>query len=143
MRIDEIPQFFNVLAGSMSMIGPRPERPQFVEEFSKELPEYAGRLAVKPGITGLAQVLANYTTTPENKAKFDLVYIRDYSLLLDLKILFRTVKVVFTKRSRPALQIRIRKRIICWKQLRKAPPQAKSRFNITSLARRCWYCPAP
>ena len=96
-RIDETPQFFNVLAGSMSMIGPRPERPQFVEEFSKELPEYAGRLAVKPGITGLAQVLANYTTTPENKAKFDLVYIRDYSLMLDLKILFKTVKVVFTK----------------------------------------------
>ena len=96
-RIDEIPQFFNVLAGSMSMIGPRPERPQFVEEFSKELPEYAGRLAVKPGITGLAQVMGNYTTSAENKVKFDLVYIRDYSLLLDLKILFKTVKVVLTK----------------------------------------------
>lgn len=95
-RIDEIPQFFNVLLGSMSMIGPRPERPRFVEEFSRELPEYAGRLAVKPGITGLAQVMGNYTTSAENKAKFDLVYIRDYSLLLDIKILFKTVKVVFT-----------------------------------------------
>jgi len=96
-RIDEIPQFFNVIAGSMSMIGPRPERPVFVETFGKEIPEYINRLAVKPGITGLAQVMGNYTTSPENKAKFDLVYIRDYSLLLDLKILFKTVKVVLTK----------------------------------------------
>lgn len=97
VRIDEIPQFFNVLKGSMSMIGPRPERPQFVEEYSKELPEYSSRLAVKPGITGLAQVMGNYTTSAENKAKFDLVYIRDYSLFLDFKILFKTIKVVFTK----------------------------------------------
>jgi len=96
-RIDEIPQFFNVLMGSMSMIGPRPERPQFVEEFSRDLPEYSSRLVVKPGITGLAQVMGNYTTCAENKAKFDLVYIRDYSLLLDMKILFKTVKVVFLK----------------------------------------------
>ncbi len=96
-RIDEIPQFFNVLMGSMSIIGPRPERPQFVEAFSRELPEYSSRLAVKPGITGLAQVMGNYTTSAENKAKFDLVYIRDYSLLLDIKILFKTVQVVFSK----------------------------------------------
>ena len=97
VRIDEIPQFFNVLAGSMSIVGPRPERPQFVDEFSSKLPEYSSRLAVKPGITGLAQVMGSYTTSAENKVKFDLLYIRDYSLLLDLKILFRTVKVVLTK----------------------------------------------
>lgn len=96
-RIDEIPQFFNVLTGSMSMVGPRPERPVFVEEFSKEIPEYTNRLAVKPGITGLAQVMGNYTTSAENKVRFDLVYIRDYSLLLDFKILLKTVKVVLTK----------------------------------------------
>jgi exopolysaccharide biosynthesis polyprenyl glycosylphosphotransferase len=96
-RIDELPQFFNVLAGSMSIIGPRPERPQFVQTFSEVLPEYSSRLAVKPGITGLAQVMGNYTTSAENKVKFDLVYIRDYSLLLDIKILFRTIKVIFTK----------------------------------------------
>lgn len=96
-RIDEIPQFFNVLLGSMSIIGPRPERPQFVETFSEVLPEYSSRLAVKPGITGLAQVMGNYTTSAENKVKFDLVYIRDYSILLDIKILFRTIKVIFTK----------------------------------------------
>jgi len=96
-RIDEIPQFLNVLIGNMSMIGPRPERPEFIEKIAEITPEFTSRLAVKPGITGLAQVMGNYTTTPENKVKFDLVYIRDYSLLLDIKILFRTVKVIFTK----------------------------------------------
>jgi len=96
-RIDEIPQFFNVLMGSMSLVGPRPERPIFVEEYSKKYPEYQYRLAVKPGITGLAQVKGNYTTTAENKMKFDLMYIINYSLLLDLKILFQTVKVVFKR----------------------------------------------
>ncbi len=96
-RIDEIPQFFNVLAGSMSLVGPRPERPVFVEAFCKDLPEYHSRLAVKPGVTGLAQVMGNYTTSAYNKVKFDLVYIRDYSLWLDIKILFKTVQVVFRK----------------------------------------------
>lgn len=94
VRIDEIPQFFNVLTGSMSLVGPRPERPVFVEEYSKMYPEYQYRLSVKPGITGLAQVKGNYTTTPENKMKFDLMYIINYSLLLDFKILAQTVRVV-------------------------------------------------
>ena len=98
-RLDEIPQFFNVLKGDMSIIGPRPERPVFVQKFSEQNPEYQNRFAVKPGITGLAQVMGNYTTTPENKLKFDLVYIREYALLLDLKILFKTVGVVFSGRQ--------------------------------------------
>lgn len=96
-RIDEIPQFFNVLRGNMSMVGPRPERPYFVEQFCRENPEYLLRLSVKPGITGLAQVMANYTTTPENKLKFDLFYIKSYSPFLDLRILFKTVQVIFMK----------------------------------------------
>lgn len=96
-RLDEVPQFINVLMGDMSLVGPRPERPVFVEEFSKTIPEYKNRLAVKPGITGMAQVMGNYTTTPENKVRFDMMYIRDYSFFMDIKILFRTVKVVFTK----------------------------------------------
>lgn len=96
-RIDEIPQFINVLAGDMSLVGPRPERPVFVEKFCEEISEYKNRLAVKPGITGLAQVLGNYTTTAVNKARFDMVYIQEYSLMLDIKILFKTLKVVFTK----------------------------------------------
>lgn len=96
-RIDEIPQFFNVLQGSMSIVGPRPERPVFVEEFIKEFPEYVHRYEVKPGITGLAQVMSNYATSAENKLKFDLVYIKRYSPGFDLKILLKTVKVIFTK----------------------------------------------
>jgi exopolysaccharide biosynthesis polyprenyl glycosylphosphotransferase len=96
-RMDEIPQFFNVLTGSMSVVGPRPERPVFIENFTEKIPEYINRVLVKPGITGLAQVMGNYTTTPENKVKFDMMYIKDYSLLLDIKIMFRTVAVVFTK----------------------------------------------
>ncbi len=96
-RIDELPQFFNVLGGSMSLVGPRPERPVFVDKFAEEIPEYSNRLAVKPGITGLAQVMGRYTTTVENKIKFDLMYIRSYTLLLDFKILFKTVGVVLTK----------------------------------------------
>ena len=97
VRIDEIPQFFNVLMGSMSLVGPRPERPLFVEEFSRKYSEYYYRLSVKPGITGLAQVKGNYTTTVENKMKFDLMYIINYSLPLDIKILFETVKVVLKR----------------------------------------------
>ncbi len=96
-RIDEIPQFFNVLTGSMSLVGPRPERPVFVEEYSRRYPEYYCRLAVKPGITGLAQVKGRYTTSAEKKMKFDLMYIINYSFLLDLKILFQTVRVVFRR----------------------------------------------
>lgn len=96
-RIDEIPQFINVLMGSMSLVGPRPERSVFVEEYSEKYPEYQYRLAVKPGITGLAQVRGYYTTTAENKLKFDLMYIINYSLLLDVKILIQTVRVVFKK----------------------------------------------
>lgn len=96
-RIDEIPQFLNVLKGDMSMVGPRPERPVFVEEYIRDFPEYAYRMAVKPGITGLAQVMAKYTTTAENKLKYDLLYIKNYSPVFDLKIILRTVRTVFTK----------------------------------------------
>lgn len=93
-RIDEIPQFFNILAGSMSLVGPRPERPVFVEEYSGKFPEYRCRMQVKPGLTGLAQVKGRYTTSVKNKIKFDLMYIMNYSLWLDIKILAETVKVV-------------------------------------------------
>lgn len=105
-RIDEIPQFFNVLRGNMSIVGPRPERPYFVEQFCRENPEYLLRLSVKPGITGLAQVMANYTTTPENKLKFDLFYIKSYSPFLDLRILLKTVEVIFLKNRARGFQVK-------------------------------------
>ena len=95
-RLDELPQFWNILRGEMSVVGPRPERPPFVEQFNREIPHYRYRLLVKPGLTGLAQVFGKYETDPENKLKYDLYYIRNYSLALDLQILLRTVRVMLT-----------------------------------------------
>jgi exopolysaccharide biosynthesis polyprenyl glycosylphosphotransferase len=93
-RLDELPQLVNILKGEMSFVGPRPERPYFVKQFKESIPGYAERFKVKPGVTGLAQVMAGYTTTPRNKLKYDLIYIYNQSLFLDLKILAKTVKVV-------------------------------------------------
>jgi exopolysaccharide biosynthesis polyprenyl glycosylphosphotransferase len=98
-RIDEIPQLFNVLNGTMSLVGPRPERPEFVEEFLRTIPGYAERLQVKPGLTGLAQVNGEYHTTAEYKLKYDLAYIYNYSLWLDIRILAETVKVMLTRKG--------------------------------------------
>lgn len=98
-RLDEFPQFINVLKGDMSIVGPRPERPFFVNQFNREIAEYKFRTFVKAGITGLAQVAGRYTTEPENKAKYDLYYIKNYSFLLDLKIILNTIKVVFIRES--------------------------------------------
>ena len=95
-RIDEIPQLFNILKGDMSIIGPRPERPSFTEEFNQEIPGFIDRLAVKPGLTGWAQVNGGYDITPKEKLIEDIYYIKNRSILLDFKILFKTVKVVLT-----------------------------------------------
>ena len=98
-RIDELPQLFNVLKGEMSIVGPRPERQFFIDEISKELPDFKQRLTVKAGITGLAQVSGKYSTQPADKLKFDLMYITNYSMILDIRILLQTLKVVFSKES--------------------------------------------
>lgn len=95
-RIDEIPQLFNILKGEMSVIGPRPERPSFTEEFNKDIPGFVNRLAIKPGLTGWAQVNGGYDITPGEKLVEDMYYIKNRSILLDFKILFKTVKVVLT-----------------------------------------------
>ncbi|MGD8778216.1 MAG: sugar transferase [Ignavibacteria bacterium] len=97
IRVDEIPQMFNVLKGEMSLVGPRPERPYFVEKLSKEIPLYKRRLKVRPGVTGWAQVKHKYDETIEdvkNKLRYDLFYIENISLRLDIQILMRTVFVV-------------------------------------------------
>ena len=98
-RIDEIPQLFNVLNGTMSLVGPRPERPEFVGEFLRTIPGYAERFQVKPGLSGLAQVDGEYHTTPEYKLKYDLAYIYNHSLWLDMRIMAETVKVMLTRRG--------------------------------------------
>jgi len=95
-RLDELPQLINVLKGEMSIVGPRPERSFFVRQFKSVKPYYNLRMSVKPGITGLAQVMAKYNTSMEDKLRFDLHYINNYSLFMDIKILFKTIKVVLT-----------------------------------------------
>ncbi|MGD2062025.1 MAG: sugar transferase [Nitrospirota bacterium] len=103
LRIDELPQLFNVLAGHMSLIGPRPERPCFAHELENEIPFYAYRTAVKPGITGWAQVNADYAMTVDEhreKLEYDLYYIKNLGLWLDLRILVATIGVVLCGRGR-------------------------------------------
>lgn len=99
LRIDEIPQLFNVLKGDMSLVGPRPERPFFVEQFQKENPHYYLRHNVRAGITGYAQVYGKYATDFNSKLNFDLLYVKKYSFVLDLKILLQTIKILFDKVS--------------------------------------------
>lgn len=98
-RLDELPQLYNIIKGEMSFVGPRPERPYFVQQFKKSIPGYSERFQVKPGITGLAQVSSGYATTARNKLKYDLIYIYNQSFSLDLKILFQTIKVVLLARG--------------------------------------------
>lgn len=95
-RLDEIPQFFNVIAGDMSLIGPRPEREVFYNKFSEYIDGFDQRLMVKPGITGLAQVKGGYENLPEQKIIFDVYYIENKNLLLDIKIIIETIKIVFS-----------------------------------------------
>lgn len=103
-RIDELPQLINVLTGDMSLVGPRPERPEFIAENVKNIPEFAYRTKVKAGLTGYAQVYGKYNTGFLDKLKLDLLYIEKQSIWLDLKILVMTIKVVFTKESTEGLQ---------------------------------------
>jgi exopolysaccharide biosynthesis polyprenyl glycosylphosphotransferase len=98
-RIDELPQVMNILKGDMSFVGPRPERPFFVEQHVADIPGYRERFKVKPGVTGLAQVSGSYATTPERKLKYDLIYLYHQSLLMDVQILVETVRVVLTGRG--------------------------------------------
>ena len=98
-RIDELPQLFNILKGEMSLVGPRPERLEHVEKYSRDIPEFPYRLKVKGGLTGYAQVYGKYNTTAYDKLKLDLTYIQNYSLRLDIEILFQTVRILFMKES--------------------------------------------
>jgi len=103
-RLDELPQFFNILAGDMSFVGPRPERPEIADEYTKEVPEFAFRLRVKAGLTGYAQVFGKYNTTSYDKLKLDMIYVEHASLLTDLKLLLLTLKVIFIKESTEGLE---------------------------------------
>jgi lipopolysaccharide/colanic/teichoic acid biosynthesis glycosyltransferase len=102
-RIDELPQLWNVLKGEMSFIGPRPERPEFIQKLEKEIPYYDLRHLVMPGITGWAQVMYPYGASVEDareKLQYDLYYIKNYSLLLDFVILMKTLRIVLRRKGR-------------------------------------------
>lgn len=93
-RLDELPQIFNILKGDMSFVGPRPERPELAEEYEKEMQEFSFRLTVKAGLTGYAQIMGKYDTTPYDKLKMDLMYIEKFSMLNDIKIILMTIKTM-------------------------------------------------
>ena len=93
-RLDEIPQLINILRGDMSVVGPRPERPELTEKYEKEMPEFRFRLKVKAGLTGYAQVTGVYDTTPYDKLKMDLMYIERYSMVMDLRLILMTLKTI-------------------------------------------------
>lgn len=95
VRIDEIPQLFNIVRGDMSVVGPRPERPEIAKEYSNEMPEFNYRLKVKAGLTGYAQVLGKYNTAPYDKMKLDMMYIEEFSFFSDLKLILMTIKILF------------------------------------------------
>ena len=96
-RLDEIPQLINILKGEMSLVGPRPERIEHVEKYTKEMPEFAYRLRVKGGLTGYAQIYGKYNTSAYDKLRLDLMYIENQSLLVDLKIVMLTFRTMFQK----------------------------------------------
>lgn len=98
-RLDELPQAFDILNGNMSLVGPRPERVEHVEKYTEEIPEFTYRLKVKGGLTGYAQIYGKYNTTAYDKLKLDLMYIQNYSILLDLKLILMTIKIIFMKES--------------------------------------------
>jgi exopolysaccharide biosynthesis polyprenyl glycosylphosphotransferase len=102
-RIDELPQLFNILRGDMSIVGPRPERPFYVEKFKNEILDYKYRTSVKAGLTGLAQVFGKYNTTAEDKVRYDIMYIKNYSIWKDFIIILQTIKIIFMKESTAAV----------------------------------------
>ena len=99
IRFDELPQLFNILKGDMSIVGPRPERPEIAEQYRKELPAFDLRLQVKAGLTGYAQVYGRYNTEPQDKLKMDLMYINHASIAEDIKLIFATVRILFMRES--------------------------------------------
>ncbi len=99
LRVDELPQLLNIIKGDMSIVGPRPERVEHVEEYSKEIPEFPYRHRVKGGLTGYAQIYGKYNTSPYDKLRLDMMYIEDYSLPLDIKLILMTIRIMLKKES--------------------------------------------
>ena len=103
-RLDELPQLFNILRGEMSFICPRPERPEIIEQYMEIMPEFKFRMRVKAGLAGYAQVYGKYNTTPYDKLKLDLYYIENYSIWMDIKLMFLTLKVLLMPDSTEGIE---------------------------------------
>ena len=103
-RLDELPQLFNILKGDMTIVGPRPERPEIAAQYQEEMPSFVLRLQVKAGLTGFAQIYGRYNSTPYDKLQMDLMYINKMSIAEDLNLMFATVKVLFMKESTSGVQ---------------------------------------
>lgn len=104
VRIDELPQLFNILKGEMSFIGPRPERPEIIAQYVEDMPEFVFRMKVKAGLAGYAQVYGKYNTTPYDKLKLDLAYIENYTVWLDIKLMLLTLKILFKPESTEGIE---------------------------------------
>ena len=104
-RLDELPQLLNILKGDMSIVGPRPERKCFAEEFYKDMPEFAYRLKVRGGLTGYAQIYGKYNTSAYDKLRLDMMYIENYSLLMDIKLIILTLRIIFSKDSTEGVDV--------------------------------------
>ena len=96
-HLDELPQVFNILSGKMSVVGPRPERPEIAKQYEETIPEFCFRLKVKAGLTGYAQVYGKYNTTPYDKLKLDMYYIQHYKICTDIQLILMTFKIMFMK----------------------------------------------
>ena len=110
-HIDEVPQFINVLLGDMSVVGPRPERKEHVEIYQNDIKEFIYRLKVKAGITGLAQIYGKYNTTAIDKLKLDLIYIKRFSIIFDIEMMLRTLKVFLIKDNTEGFDIKTKEYI--------------------------------
>lgn len=99
VRLDELPQLLNILKGDMSIVGPRPERKEIAEEYYKDLPEFAYRLKVRGGLTGYAQIYGKYSTNPYDKLRLDLMYMENYSMMLDIKLIILTLRILLSRES--------------------------------------------
>lgn len=105
IRVDELPQLFNILSGTMTLVGPRPERPEIVKQYMEELPEFALRLKAKAGLTGYSQVYGKYNTQPYDKLQMDLMYLARPGIIEDLRIIFSTIKILFLPESTEGISI--------------------------------------